>query len=749
MRVLLMVVPGSRLAPLAVALIAAAVAPRVHAQAPNERADLERWRDSLAATADSTGLLSVERRTIELAKSERGNALVHLKLGFLSLRLGDLGGQSHYDDAASEFQWAIDLQRTWPYAWYGMGLAEFGVGDSQISFITGLKTMLGKDALTRSAMAFAKSAEVDPSFSRGLVELSNTALRQRVNIKLGVALDALRRSASTAAAHEPEVLLARGRVEREVGDGDSALVAFRSYLDRGANRSLGELEIARTLFLLGRFDGVLPYYEGAASDDSTSVAAYRADLATIASDSVLREFDHLQGARRVAYLKDFWTTRDREELRADGERLREHYRRLFYARKNFQLTALNRHYDIVERYRSGSRDFDDRGVIYIRHGEPASRATYAAPGLEPNESWRYTRPDGDLLFHFVAREDVQDFKLVESLFDVLGFSQQIALREDKAGQNPVAEQLLLSREQLSPIYGRLQSAGQIGSGQYQAQERRMGQASIAVGTTTDSYQLRFPQDLRVRSDVLAVGHDSAGSMVQITYAISGKGLEPVMVTRGYLYSVRVRFEATSPSGRIVAALDTTRHFVAPEPVPEGEHLVGRVAVPVPSGRYEYRLAIQQGEEAGVVLPRDTVRVGEGPNGLALSDLVLGSRTANLNWRRTEQDTVLFNPLQTFKRSDEMQLYYEVEGLRTGAPYEVRLAVRRQGGGGGLLHKIFGGGGAALSLKFEAQAAARLESAHRGLQLDRLKPGNYVLEVTVADDQGRKDERVQPFQVVSE
>jgi GWxTD domain-containing protein len=744
-----MVVPGPRLASFAVALIAATVAPRLLAQAPNERADLERWRDSLASTLDSTGLLGVERRTIDQAKSDRNNAFVHLKLGFLSLRLGELGGQSHYDDAASEFQWAIDLQPTWPYAWYGMGLAEYGVGDSEISFITGLKTMLGKDALTRSAMAFAKSAEVDPGFSRGLVELSNTALRQRVNIKLGVALDALRRSAATPAAQDPEVLLARGRVEREVGDGDSALAAFQGYFDHGPNQSLGQLEIARTLFLLGRFDGVQPYYQGAASDDSTTVAAYRADLATIATDSALQDFDHRKGAQRVAYLKEFWTTRDRAELRADGERLREHYRRLFYARKNFQLTALNRHYDIVERYRSGSRDFDDRGVIYIRHGEPSSRATYAAPGLEPNESWRYTRPEGDLLFHFEAREDVQDFKLVESLFDVLGFSQQIALRQDKPGQDPVAEQLLLSREQLAPIYGRLQSAGQIGSGQYQAEERRMGQTSIAVGTTTDSYQLRFAQDLRVRSDVLAVGHDSAGSLVQIAYAIGGKGLEPVTVTRGYLYSVRVRFEANDLSGHVVAALDTTRHFVAPEPVPDGEHLVGRLAVPVPSGRYEYRLAIQQGEDAGIVLPRDTVRVNEGPNGLSLSDLVLGSRSANLTWRRSEQDTVLFNPLQTFKRSDEMQLYYEVSGLQSGTPYEVRLAVKRQSGGGGLFRKIFGGGGAALSLKFDAHAAASIESAHRGLQLDRLKPGNYVLEVTVTDDQGRKDQRMQPFQVVSE
>ena len=217
--------PGSRLVPLAAALIVTAAPFRLHAQTPDGRAELERFRDSLAGTVDSTGLLALERRTIDLAKVDRNNTLVHLKLGFLSLRLGELGGQAHYDDAASEFQWAIDLQPTWPYPWYGMGLAEYGVGDSQVSFITGLKTMLGKDALTRSAMAFAKSAAVDPSFVRGLVDLANTALRQRVNIKLGVALDALRRSASTPSAQDPQVLLARGRVEREVGDGDSALVA--------------------------------------------------------------------------------------------------------------------------------------------------------------------------------------------------------------------------------------------------------------------------------------------------------------------------------------------------------------------------------------------------------------------------------------------------------------------------------------------------------------------------------------------
>ena len=250
--------------------------------------------------------------------------------------------------------------------------------------------------------------------------------------------------------------------------------------------------------------------------------------------------------------------------------------------------------------------------------------------------------------------------------------------------------------------------------------------------------------------MLAVGRDSTGTQVQIAYAVAGSTLTPVMVTRGYLYSIRVRFVATDRFNKVVASLDTTRHFVAPAPVPAGEHLVGRVSVAVPPGRFDYRLAIQQGEEAGVLLPRDTVRVGKPTaNALALSDLVLGSRNTNLFWRRTPADTVAFNPLRTFKRKENMELYYEVEGLTQGTEYTVKIAVRKQGGGGGLFKKVFGGGSAQISLKFEESASFPVTSTQRSLKLDKLKPGNYSLEVTVEDNKGRTDRRMQPFQVVSE
>ena len=637
-------------------------------------------------------------------------------------------------------------QPTWPYAWYGMGLAEYGVGDSQISFVTGLKTMLGKDALTRSAMAFAKSAEVDPSFVRGLVELSNTALRQRVNIKLGVALDALRRSAATPAAEDPEVLLARGRVEREVGDGDSALVAFRGYLDRGASRSLAQLEIARTLFLLGRFDGVQPYYEGAASGDPATVAGYRNDLATIASTACSAS-SIVAGAKRVAYLRRFWTDRDREELRADGERLREHYRRLFYARKNFQLTSLNRHYDIVERYRSGSRDFDDRGVIYIRHGEPSS-ASYlrrARPRAQRVVALHPARRRSHLPLRGArgraglqaGREPVRRARLQPG--------DRLARRP--GGDNPVAEQLMLSREELSPIYQRLQSAGSSAAG---STSRRSADGAGEHRARYQDRQLRapLPRDLKVRSDVLAVGHDSSGTLVQIAYAISGKGLEPVTVTRGYLYSVRVRFAARDPSGRVVASMDTTRHFVAPEPVPDGEHLVGRVAVACRRDSSNTGWPSSRARSRASCFRETRVRVG-GPTstGLALSDLVLGSRGTNLMWRRSAGGHGPVQPAETFKRSEEMQLYYEVRAC-AGPP--IRSAAGGEEAGRGWravpedLRRRRRGDEPQVRC---AQGAARVGppgSAAGAVQARRLRAGGDG-----GHDQGRKDQRFRPFQVVEE
>ena len=717
-------------------VLALIVSATAMAQSPEDRVTLQRFRDSLDAVNDSNALVVLEQRLIAVAKTDRQNALQHLRLGFVAVRLGDLGSHSRYDDGAGEFEWATELEPTWPWSWYGLGIAEDRVGDSQVSIVQGLQAMFGKDHLSRAANAYARSVQADPSFVRGLVELASTALRQRVNIKTTLAREAFRQAAATSAAANPEVLLYRGRVEREVGDVDSALAAFQGYLDHGGNHGLGLLELARTQFLRGSLGGQRAYYEGAVSDDSTTVAAYRSDLEIVANDSALAEYDRTNGEFRVAFLHRFWGQRDRAALLADGERLREHYRRVFYARKNFQLVTTSRHYDIVERYRSGSQEYDDRGVIYVRHGEPTHRATYNAPGMQLNESWHYERADGDLVFHFVAREDVQDYKLVESLFDVLGFGDAIALRGDRSNTVVVGRfnELLSSRETFSPIYTKLLTAGPAGSQKFMTEERLLGRRSIALGTRTDSYEFSYARRLQLEVDVVVAGADSAGSLLHVAYAIPGAALHEVPTDRGHLYPVRLRLSVLDRTGRAVAVVDTTRLFVSREAVAPGLHLVGQLLVPVSPGHLVYRLAVEQGDDNGVILAADTITAGDFTGReFELSGLVLGSRETNLMWQPTASDTVWFNPLGRYRRTSAMELYYEVYGLAAGAPVETQVVVTKQGGGG--LLGIFGSKKPAIRLSFQDQAEGLATRFRRTVSLERLSAGRYWIEVIAKDGSG--------------
>ena len=275
-------------------LVTAATSTRpVAAQAAEHRAALESLRDSLAPIVDTVSLRALERRLIGEARQRRDDGMLHLRLGFIALRLGELAGRQHFEDAGSEFQWVTELQPRWPYGWLGLGLAELGVGDSEVALVQGLQTMLGRDALVRSANAFARSAEVDPEFVTGLVQLSNTSLRQRMNARLDVALAALRRAAGTPAARHPDLLLARGRVEREVGSLDSAMAAVDTLLATRPRAGDAQLELARIRFAMGRVDGAAPWFRGAASAE---VEAGRRVLSALSQhDPALRPWPAREG----------------------------------------------------------------------------------------------------------------------------------------------------------------------------------------------------------------------------------------------------------------------------------------------------------------------------------------------------------------------------------------------------------------------------------------------------------------------
>jgi GWxTD domain-containing protein len=628
------------------------------------------------------------------------------------------------------------------------------VGEHNVMAIENLRQMLGKDYLSRAARAFARATEADPSFASAVVDLANTALAQRIRPRLDVALSAVRLAAASPAGRNAEVQLVRGRVEREAGETDSALAAFRGYLAASGDAGVALLEIARTSYLARRpTDGWTAYFRGArAATSPAAVALYRADLSWIADSAELQAFDALRGAgERAAWLDEFWSRRDVAQARDVGERLAEHYRRWFEARRDFRLVSRHRHYDITERYRSPQAEFDDRGVIYLRHGEPDRRAQLVHTDIEPNESWLYRRPDGDLIFHFVARDDATDFKLVESLVDVLGFSR--AVRATSALDPQVAD-LYASRHDFGAVYTRV-AASQRPPGNELARERTLGRHSIALGTRGDSYARRFDLPMDVIASEFVTGSEidrAPGQLLHVVFAIPGARLSaaPADAAGGLRYPLQFRVIVADSSGRVVARLDTLRVFAARQMLRHPDYLTGRVALAVPPGQYRYRLLVATLDGGAGDLITRAVRVDTlDPRRFAVSDLVVGRDGSGLAWLTTAGDTVRLNPLQRFPEGSGVNLYYEIYGLARGATYHTVVRLEREGGGSvfSAIGRLFGGGRSPVLLEFDAPAAGPVTRVQRGIALRDVAKGTYRLTVVVSDPTtGASATRTQRFQV---
>ena len=678
----------------------------------------EALRDSLTRVSDTAELKALSRRS----KSDP------IRFGLVALRLGELGSDADFSLALSSFRKATRKEPRRPEAWFGLAAAETGRSEWEMQDRLRLGSRVGLGTLQRAADHYRRALENDPRFLPAAPALAQLELSLLDTTRLRRAATVLQRAVAAAVSPNPELLLAWGRVARAAGQLHTSATTFEEYLAAGGNRALGLLELARTRLALGQPSGDSSYFAGAALDDPVATAGYRGDLQIIAADSVLSELDQLTGQRRAAFLHRFWTDRDHLELRREGERLREHYRRLLYARAHFPLTVTRRFYGRYDAYRSGSLELDDRGIIYIRQGEPATRLRPFIFGAMPNESWRYVRADGDLLFHFSAGYDdngggdLYDYRLVESVLDLRG-----------AADAP-RDQLILSRQSLSPVYSRMLNWGAYGAAHEQARERNIGAASIAFGTTTDSHELRFHRRVRAVGDLIAVGRNSQGSLGHYVFGISAEDASWRRGPGGVEYPVRVRLVALDRHDRSVATLDTSVMVQVPNVLTRGEYIVGRVELSLPPGRWSYRAAVQQGDSGGVVLPRDTVLVAPiGEPSLSLSDLALGSPGRAVRWVTDIGDTVLLAPSSLVRERSEVEIYYEAGGAAAGSHYLHQITIFQDAGRKSSDRAL-------VALSFVEAAGGSVIRSRRTVQLKGMKKGSYVVEVKVTGPSGETQVR---------
>ncbi len=177
---------------------------------------------------------------------------------------------------------------------------------------------------------------------------------------------------------------------------------------------------ARTQLRRGEAAAGLAAYLRAA-DHASGVAdwaLFGRDMAWIATPAELAAWSKASPAERPELLRSFWAERDARDGLAPGERLVAHVRRLDMAMHRYRIHPKHGKAPVM-RVSSGAdagadaavvginsqlRDYvpsqgelDDRGVIYLRQGEPASITYTGGIGLE---SWSYERDGRVLTVHF-------------------------------------------------------------------------------------------------------------------------------------------------------------------------------------------------------------------------------------------------------------------------------------------------------------------------------------------------------------
>ncbi len=742
------------------------------AQGPAERSELIRWRAELAnISVDS--LRALESEVKRVADSQRQDPLAEMRLGLLWQKLAEAErGDRRLTQASRAFAGVSEDYPDWSMAWTALAEVELAnaLGPGSASF--GLRKTLGLDPEKGIIRDFVRGIGADGNDLDGVHRLTSRGIEGRNELERNITIRVLREVPRRELLRDAELVVMAARAEALFGDKDTAAAIIEDAARLHPRDPLVLRTQARLRFLVGRSDGPGPWYLGLSLADGEALDRYLRDLQLVVPDSVLEKVRNGPPGERGEVMRQFWASQDPDGLPSQDDRLAEHYRRVDFSRHHYIRTTVQ---DSIPRYDPDTMlvsSFDGRGEILLRHGRPDVRTSigdHGGPdvevtlriiGMPPNESWVYRdRLGNERFYHFVRRGKSRDFEAVESVLDILAESEQFKrFRPGQAATAPgdttrravlihggelvslVAQELLASRQEMSPLYEQMINAGFAAADSMQQVEREVGRAALAIPY---SYELGFELDLDAAIDILAVGSDAAGPILQVAFAVSAADLTPRTMPRGVVYPIRMRAAVRDSDGKVVTTIDTVRAFLHPQRLRPSQHLVGQLPIRLDPGEYQVRVSLEAGRRGTLSAPVRVRLPGRG-GGLTLSDVSIGVRSVPILWRSPSADTAWANPFGRFTNDDELQLYFEVGGLEAGTEYRTDIAIDR-----GALAGTCQVRGEALTLSFRGEHPGGVAREQRALALNRLQPGSYVMAVTVSTADGQRAVRCRPFTVAEE
>ncbi len=749
-------------------VVLSAAAPQVAAQTAAQRADL---RGVLAGLAIDSTVIEISRCTNPDAHLQR------LCEGLVAARRAEVTADQQAAIRARELLERVVAERpTWSMAWYGLGIARVQVARVGLLARSGPLHPVGVSNEVGAANALVRALELDSAYVDAAEALALISVPREGASRLVERHAMLQRVLPLLS---PAGRYGAAQVALEVGDGRAAV----TYLDALRGSGAAHLALARAYYLMGLADsGRSALIAGASDSTPAAVAAYRRELAWVAEPEEIALWDSLPAADRPGFLAAFWAGRDVRGGLADGARLVEHYRRVEFVwaefRRRIPQVGLQRNAGVAmtidyaadelmlrfpgeymggddpdlvaeilrldsdhrnlgaagafREFRSSQAVLDDRGVIWLRHGKP-DKVARTTDGLSL-EVWRYERPEGALVLQF--REENFDGQvgasvLVPSLVTAnpMQRDQLCHLEQSLCSNNadPSGTMLVVgSRSQAdqNPGFDRTVQDAKLNTTARIARYRTIGLETIAEATTTDAHARRFDGELTpiVQLYGLVRLPDGAGRAV-VAFAVPGAQLvstSPAEAGGRAIYPLRLEVSLAHRRDGERITVDTVRRFATPAPLREGQYLTGMLEIPVAPGEYVASVVLSQDQRGALArLPRVVVPPATGA--LRVSDLVLGREGSGVRWQSGAM-AVPLNPLNSYPKGSEAEVYYQVSGLTLGANYTSRLELFDA--------EAPAGGKPRLTIGFDTPANAARSEVARTLGLKSLAPGRYRLQLTV-------------------
>jgi hypothetical protein len=760
------------------------------AQTPSESTALAAWNDSLRAAATPA---AVERLA---PRAGDGDGVEGLRKALLALRRGEVRrDRGQFDQALMVADWVGNAHHdAWAWPHYIVARAAMAMDTAGWFPIEDDGIEQGETFEQAFWRSVRQTLHIDPDFP---------GLQRWILPTLVAGGDRLLRSDQLAVVQrvvsrrdpDPDALLVWGRYLRAERDYLDALTTFNMALARGGDTMRLDLERARTLRALHDSIGAgWAYWDGLRHITPVGRRFYRFDLAWIVSADSLKAFDRVPDDSLAWWLHRFWDERDVAAVQPVGSRLSEQLRRWGVAYARYRVKSPWRHlmYDSPDIFidnapcvhrdsrfydeawalrpslpgdiRSREWLLDQRGIIYLRHGEPIAQFGGIEPPLNREDfadGPDYDAPDTSRVWsHWARGAKVATFMAdtgmggvpfgelmghTESWLYIIGNDQRVLNFRGSAAIGSYdattlasylpyspASWLLLSgtlqvyhaaavrivHELLNPHVGAVPDPPTCWNPVRTAIARSRVDADSAIHNDTDSPPVLHPWAFNIRMFALGQARDSSGQAL-IVMAFGGDSLRGQTTPSGTIYPIHLVIEAWNHQTGEMVRVDTVRVAASRTSLTADSRLVMTQSLPLSAGDWEVGLTADQGNpQVGAYTLRRDVRVDSGV-APALSDIVTGV-TGAPSWLATDGAAFPINVFDRWPSGSSIETYYEVRGLPAGTPYQTTVEVE----------PIGNGKGPTLRIATSDRSTAEIDYIRRSVGTERLLPGEYRLTVTV-------------------